>query len=421
MQKAVSPQATPVRPLWLVILAAGTIVGLAMGLRQVMGLYLPHMSRDLGIGREPFSTAMAVANLVWGIGAVFMGALADKYGAGRVLTLGTLCSAAGFYLMSIGQPNSMLLAAGFLMGVGVAGTGMTSLVGAVGRAAPAEKRTAAIASLGMAAGIGGFVAFPFAHLAIEHFGWRHSLWLLAAASLVMLPLALPLSGKPTAGPATLQRQTLRQAFGEAFAHPSFWLLTAGFFVCGFHVSFYSVHLPAYVADKGLPAWVGVYALMAVGVANIIGTYLAGQSGRVVEKRVGLSFIYFMRCFAFLGLLYLPMTPLTVIAISALLGLFWLSTVPLTSGLVATFFGTSWMSMLFGFVFLSHQVGSFMGLWLGGVLYDMTKSYDIMWWISIALGLFAAIIHWPIRERPVARVMEEMKAMAAAAGKAAKPA
>ncbi|MBV1693054.1 MAG: MFS transporter [Hyphomicrobiales bacterium] len=420
MQKALGQPPGAVRPLWVVVLAAGTIVGLAMGLRQVTGLYLPHMTRELGIGREPFSTAMAVANLVWGIGAVFMGAIADRYGAGRVLVLGTIASAAGFWLMSIGQPNSILLLSGVLMGIGVAGTGMTALVGAVGRAAPAEKRTAAIASLGMAGGIGGFVAFPFAHLTIEWTNWHTSLIILAGASLAMMPLAIPLSGRPQPAASTARAQTLREAFAEAFAHPSFWLLIAGFFVCGFHVAFYSVHLPAFVADKGLPAWVGVWALMAVGIANIIGTYLAGQSGRVVEKRVGLSFIYFMRCFAFLGLLFLPMTPLTVIAISALLGLFWLSTVPLTSGLVATFFGTSWMSMLFGFVFLSHQIGSFTGLLMAGILYDMTKSYDVMWWISIALGLFAAAVHWPIRERPVARVIEEMKALTGSAP-AARPA
>jgi MFS family permease len=201
---------------------------------------------------------------------------------------------------------------------------------------------------------------------------------------------------------------MSEAFKEAFSHPSFWLLNAGFFVCGFQVAFYGVHLPAYVADKGLPDWVGVYSLMAVGLANILGTYLAGQSTKFYEKRRTLSFIYAMRCLAFVGLLFLPITPWTVIGLSTLLGLFWLSTVPLTSGLVATFFGTQWMSMLYGFVFLAHQVGSFVGLWLAGVSYDMTKSYDFMWWISIAMGLFAAIVHWPISEKPVARILNAPK-------------
>ena len=223
--------------------------------------------------------------------------------------------------------------------------------------------------------------------------------------------ALPICKTDAPINSAIKKQTLQEAFTEAFAHPSFWLLTAGFFVCGFHVAFYGVHLPAFVADKGLEPWVGVAAIMMVGVANIIGTYVAGRSTRFVERRIGLSFIYFARCFVFLGLLFLPITPTTIILLSTLLGFFWLSTVPLTSSLVAIFFGTTWMSMLFGFVFLSHQLGSFAGLKLAGMLYDVTKAYDIMWWISIALGLFAALIHWPIKERPVAR-LEPASAVAA---------
>jgi predicted MFS family arabinose efflux permease len=253
----------------------------------------------------------------------------------------------------------------------------------------------------------GFIAFPYAHLLIEKLGWQASLLVLMMTAASMLPLAYALAGKPQAPTGVIhKKQTLKEAFAEAFAHPSFWMLTAGFFVCGFHVAFYSVHLPAFVADKGLEPWVGVWALMMVGTANVIGTFIAGQSGKYVEKRRGLSLIYFGRVFVFLGLLFLPITPATVIGLSMLLGLFWLSTVPLTSGLVALFFGTSWMSMLFGFVFLSHQIGSFLGLWMAGRLYDLNKSYDTMWWVSIALALFAAIIHWPIREKPVARVMRE---------------
>jgi predicted MFS family arabinose efflux permease len=403
------PVAKASRPAWLVILAAGTIVGMAMGLRQVMGLYLKPMTTDLGIGREPFSNAMAVANLTWGVLSIVCGAISDKYGAGRVLVTCTLCTIGGLLAMCFATSPMDLYVSGVLTGIGVAGTGVTALVGAVGRAVPENKRTAAIASLGMAGGIGQLIAFPYAHLLIEYTGWKMSLMVLAATGLLMLPLAWPLSGKPSVGPGLLRSQTLTQAFGEAFAHPSFWMLTIGFFVCGFHVAFYGVHLPAYVSDKGLPPWVGVWSLMAVGIANIIGTYLAGQSSKVVERRVGLSFIYFMRIFAFLGLLYLPNTPWVVIGISAFLGLFWLSTVPLTSSLVGLFFGTQWMSMLFGFVFLSHQLGSFLGLWLAGRTFDLTKSYDTMWWISIGLGLFAALVHWPIRERPSRRVESQLKA------------
>lgn len=390
-------------PTWAIILSAGVIVAMAMGLRQVMGLYLKPMTTELDIGREPFSNAMAIANLVWGVGAVLAGAIADKYGAGRVIVGSALSTSVGLYLMYAAQSPMELYVSGVLLGIGVCGTGVTALVGAVGRLVVAEKRIAAIASLGMAGGIGGFIAFPYAHVLIEWLGWQMSLLVLAATAAAMIPLAWPLSGKPSTQLSSLKPQSLKDAFNEAFAYPSFWLLTAGFFVCGFHVAFYSVHLPAFVADKGLDASVGVWALMAVGIANIIGTYIAGQSGRLVEKRVGLSIIYFMRCFVFLGLLFLPINGPVVILLSTMLGLFWLSTVPLTSGLVATFFGTTWMSMLFGFVFLSHQLGSFSGLWLAGRLYDMTGSYDTMWWISIALGLFAAAIHWPIRERPVPRL------------------
>jgi predicted MFS family arabinose efflux permease len=403
MQKVAPPAPATSRPLWMVILAAGLIVGIAMGLRQVMGLYLPPMTKELGIGREPFSMAMAVANLVWGFGAIFAGMIADRYGAGRVVVAGTVATMAGMYLMYAAQSGYDLLISGVLLGIGVSGAGLNSLVGAVGRAAPPDKRTSAIASLGMAAGIGGFVAFPYTHLLMDLVGWKTSLLLLLATTGVMLPLARTIAGKPTAGAGMVDTQGLGGAFKEALTHPSYLLLVTGFFVCGFHVAFYGVHLPGFVADKGLDPSVAVIALTMVGLANLVGTFIAGQSGRFMEKRRGLSLIYFGRCFIFLGLLFLPITPETVIGLSILLGLFWLSTVPLTSSLVAVFFGTRWMSMLFGVVFLSHQLGSFSGLWLAGYLYDRTKSYDAMWWFSIALGLFAAAVHWPIQERPVARL------------------
>ena len=401
MQKQVAV-APSVKPLWLVVLSAGLIVGIAMGLRQVMGLYLQPMTTELGIGREPFSSSMAVATLIWGIGAVAAGMVADRYGAGRVVIGGTLATMAGLYVMFAAQSSFDLMLSGVLLGIGVSGTGITALVGAAGRAAPPDKRTAAIASLGMASGIGGFVAFPYTHVLMDVLGWKGSLLVLIVTMALVLPLAWPLSGKPAAG-SLMDNQTLGEAFKEAFTHPSYLLLVTGFFVCGFHVAFYGVHLPAFVVDQGLDASVGVWALTAVGLGNLIGTYIAGQSGRFIEKRGGLGLIYFGRCSVFAGLLLLPITPFTIIAMSSVLGLLWLSTVPLTSSLVATFFGTRWMSMLFGVVFLSHQVGSFTGLWLAGMLYDATKSYDMMWWISIALGLFAAVVHWPIQERPVPRL------------------
>lgn len=398
------------RPLWLVLLCAGIIVGAAMGLRQVMGLYLRPVSMDLNLGREPFSNAMALSNLINGAGAILAGAIADKYGAGRVVVGGTVCTILGLLAMYAAQTPLDLAFSGLLLGVGISGTGLNSLVGPVGRAAPAERRTAAMASLGMASGIGGFLAFPYAHSLMEVFGWQTSLLVLAGTALATVPLAGALAGRPGAhAQPGVRAQTLKEAFAEAFAHPSFWLLTGGFFVCGFHVSFYSVHLPAFVQDQGLSAWVGVWALMAMGIANIIGMFLAGQSARIIQKRKSLSFIYLTRTALFIAILYMPITPLTVIAVSGMLGMVWLSTIPLTSSMVATFFGTGWMSMLFGFVFFSHQIGSFLGLWAAGRLFDLTRSYDAMWWISAALGLFAAAMHWPIQERPVARVLAEQGA------------
>lgn len=386
------------RPAWQIVLSACIIVGTLTGLRQSMGLYLQPISLELNVGREPFSNAMAISNLVWGITAVIAGAVADKYGSGRVLLTCGIAGMGSYLALYFATGSAGLILSGFLLGVSVS----TALAGPVGRAVPSEKRTAAIAAMGMAGGIGGFVAIPYVHLAMEYLGWKQSLLLLMATSALVLPLAWPLAGKPV-GPAGVRSQTLQEAFAEALSHPSYWLLVGGFFVCGFHVAFYSVHLPAFVADKGMDPWVGVWALMAVGAANLLGTYLAGQSGKFVEKRIGLTFIYFMRIFAFLGILYLPTTPLTVIAISGLLGLFWLSTVPLTTTLVGVFFGTQWMSMLFGFVFFSHQVGAFVGLWAAGRLYDATKSYDTMWWVCIALAALAALLHVPIREKPVARL------------------
>lgn len=391
-------------------MAACLITGLAMSLRQVLGLYLRPVTMDLGIGREPFSNAMALANLVWGFGAILFGFLADKYGAGRTAAIGVLCSMAGFFLITQASTGTGLLVAGVLLGIGSSGSGVTALVGAVGRAVPPEQRTAAIASLGMATGIATFLAYPYVHVLIEAFGWRTSLLLIAGTVALTLPLTMILPGGAPVTAVTVRAQTMIEAFREAFATPSFWLLTFGFFVCGFHVAFYSVHLPAFVQDQGLGAWVGVWSLMAVGIANIIGTWLAGQSGRFFQKRTVLTTIYFARTVLFFGLLVLPITPLTIIATSALLGLFWLSTIPLTSALVGTFFGTSWMSMLFGFVFLSHQLGSFLGLVLAGRFYDATHSYTLMWWISAGLGLVAGLLNLPIKERPVPRLLA-----AAAAG------
>jgi predicted MFS family arabinose efflux permease len=395
------PKLSPGMPWPLIVLAAATVAGLGMGIRQTMGLFLKPMTLDLGLGREQFALAIAIANLVWGMAAPFTGYVADKFGSGRVVLFGAVMTALGLVVMWGARSEAQLLISGLFLGLGVAGAGINALVGAVGRAAPPEKRTQAIAALGMGSGIGILIALPYAHLLMDWTGWRTTLLVLAATTVLMLPLAFVMSGRPSVAASSVKPQSLREALGQAGRHPSFWLLNAGFFVCGFHVVFYGVHLPAYVADKGLEPSVAVTGLIAVGIGNLIGTYLAGQSGRIMEKRRALSLIYAIRALIFVGFLVLPITPLTIVALSGALGLVWLSTVPLTSGLVATFFGPKWMTMLYGIVFLSHQIGSFLGVWMGGLVYDATKSYDTMWWISIGLGLFAALVHWPIQERAVA--------------------
>lgn len=404
MSQRATDTAKAALPLWLLILVVGLIVGVSMGRAQSMGLYLPPVTSGLGIGREPFALSMALAQLMMGIGAPLSGGLIDRFGAGRVIVACVVATIAGLYFMYAATTSLHLMISGVLMGIGVSGTGVTSLVGTVGRLAPPEQRLGAIASIGMAAGIGGFVALPVMHFLMEAVGWQQSLLWLMLITALLIPISWPIGGKPAAAEAGTQRpQNFSEALREAFRHPSFWLLTAGFFVCGFHVAFIMVHLPAFVVDQGMPSWVGPFALSVVGIANIVGTFVAGQSGRFVEKRQGLSIIYFGRAILFLGFIFLPLSPALVITLCGLLGLLWLATIPLTSGLVATFFGTTWMSMIFGFVFLSHQIGSFLGVWLAGRLFDLTGSYTAMWWMSAGLGVLAALINLPIVEKPVARL------------------
>lgn len=397
------PGGTAAPPVWLMLLAASAAVGIAMGLRQMMGLYMKPITMELAIGRQDFALAIAIANLVWGFAAPFMGAISDAYGTARIVMVGGLSSAAGLVLTMTATSDAHLYVAGIFLGLGVAGAGVNAMVGAVSRMVPAEQRSMAVAVLGLGSGTGILVALPYAHVLIEWIGWKASLAWLAATALAIVPLATLIRDKPSASATTGAAQTLREALAEALVHPGFWLLNAGFFICGFHVVFFAVHLPAFVADLGLPDSVGVAGLTVVGVGNLIGTWLAGEWGRVWPKRWGLGLIYALRSFVFLGFLFLPMTPVSVVGLSAALGLLWLSTVPLTSTLVATFFGPAWMTMLYGIVFLSHQVGAFCGAWAGGIVFDRLKSYDAMWWASVVLGVVAALIHLPIRERPVDRL------------------
>ena len=394
--------ASPAVPWPMIVLAAATVAGIGMGLRQTMGLFLKPMTMELGLGREDFALAIAIANLTWGVAAPVTGAVSDKYGAGRVVVFGALSTSLGLIAMALATSRMQLIVSGVLLGLGVAGAGVNALVGAVSRAAPPERRTEAVAAIGMGSGIGILIALPYTHLLMDWLGWKQTLLVLAATCALMLPLAFPVAGRPREMVSNAPKQSLAAALREASRHRSFWLLNAGFFVCGFHVAFFGVHLPAYVADKGFDPKIAVGGLVLVGVGNLIGTYLAGQSGRYLEKRQALSLIYAIRAAIFLGFLFLPVTPAMILVSSFALGLAWLSTIPLTSGLVSVFFGPAWMTMLYGIVFVSHQVGSFLGVWLAGLVYDATKSYDLMWWLSVALGIFAALINWPIEERAVER-------------------
>ena len=395
--------ATPL--LWLIVLAAGLLLIVNMGIRQSFGLFLNPISLDLGLGRESFALSMALQNLMWGLTAPAAGGLADKYGAGRVLTFGALCYVGGLLIMANAAGEASLLSAGVLIGLGVSGTGFTTVLGVVGRAAPDESRAKALGLASMGSAIGQFAALPYVHVLIDAYGWSGSLVILALTAAMMAPLGWMLAagaGREAAGraasAASTGHQTIRAALSEAMPDRDFRLLSVGFFVCGFHIAFVATHLPAFVTDQGFTAETGMLALMVIGIGNIAGTYLFGQLGGRYEKRHLLAALYAARAAVFLAFVLLPMTYYSLLAYSGILGLLWLATVPLTSGLVADMFGPRWMSMLFGITLFSHQVGSFLGAWMGGYLYDIFQSYDIMWWMSIALGLISAFLHAAIRER-----------------------
>jgi predicted MFS family arabinose efflux permease len=394
-----------VHPVWMLVLSAGTMLAINMGIRQAFGLYLKPISQDLGLDRQVFSLAMAVLNLVWGLGAPFAGALSDRLGAVRVALGGTALYVLGLVLMATAAGGNQLIIAGALIGLGISGTGFTAVFGVVARAAPPEKRASALGMTTMGSAIGQFVSLPYTAAMMDAAGWVTSLFIMAGTAALMLPLALSLGRAGTAAPhpSTATAQGLGSALNEALKYPSFLLLTAGFFVCGFHIAAVAVHLPAFLVDKGFSAGLGAIALTVVGGANIFGTYVFGRIGDLAPKHLTLAFLYLARGAIFLALICLPLTEINVLIYSFLLGLLWLGTIPLTSGLIVTFFGPRWLSTLYGIVFLSHQIGSFMGAWLGGWFYDTYRSYDLLWWASVAVALLAAALHFPIREHPAPRL------------------
>lgn len=386
----------------VVLVCGGVILTLAMGIRHGFGLFLQPMSADLHWGRETFALALAVQNLMWGATQPFAGMLADKYGSGRVLLAGTLLYSLGLLTMAhAATPLMMVLTAGVLIGTGLSGVTFSVVSGVLGRSYPPEKRSMALGISAAAGSFGQFALLPLTQWLLSHFGWYGALLALAGVGLLMAPLSVALVERRAAHVHTF-RQSAGEAMREAIGHRGYVLLTLGFFVCGFQVTFVGVHLPSYLLDRGLPAYVGVTALMLIGLFNIFGTYLSGWLGGRVSKKYILSAIYFGRSVVIVAFLLAPISPLSVYAFAVALGILWLSTVPATNGIVAQVFGVRYLAMLSGFTFFSHQVGSFLGVWLGGLVFDRTGSYNLVWYLSIALGVVAGLLNLPIDEREIAR-------------------
>ncbi len=390
------------RSTWTVIVCGALILTFATGLRQGFGLFLRPMTLDLGIGREVFAFGIALNNLLWGAAGPFAGAIADKYGPGRVAVLGGLSYAAGLVVLGLASDGTFIVLGNVLIGLALSGTGFSVILAAVTRATPPEKRSLALGIVTAGGSFGQFSLIPYSYQLLENFGWSFALMMMGATALFMLPLARGVAGWQADAQAQ-GAQSLRQALHEASRHSGFWLLTAGFFVCGFQLVFVGTHLPAFLSDQAMPAWVASWALALIGLFNIIGSYTAGVLGIKLRKKYVLAGIYLARSAAFLLFMILPLSPASVLILASLLGLLWLSTVPLTSGLVAQIFGPTYMSTLYAIVFFSHQVGSFLGAWLGGLMFDMVGSYDIMWWLCIVAGVFAAAMHWPIADKPMPRL------------------
>ena len=388
------------------VVAAGCLIGaISFGSRSTMGFFLTPMTTENGWSRETFALAIAIQNLMWGVAQPFAGMIADKLGTARVLSGGALVYALGLALMSQTSDAVVLqLTAGVLVGLGIAGSAFVLVLAAFARLLPERMRSLAY-GMGTAAGSAGqFIFAPLSQGFIQHYGWQTALLIMAAIMLVVPFLSSALRGKPKAVPAGGGEadQSIPEALREAFRHRSYQLLVAGFFVCGFQLAFVTVHLPPYLSDLGIPAVYGGYALALIGGFNIIGSLSSGVLSGRMPRRILLSIVYFLRSLVIVFFVLTPASPASVLIFSASMGFLWLSTVPPTQQLVAIMFGTRYMATLFGFVFLSHQLGSSLGVWLGGRLYDATGSYNVVWWLSAALGIFAAIVQLPIRETRILR-------------------
>jgi MFS family permease len=386
------------------MLAAGAaLLAISLGIRHAFGLFLAPMTRDNGWTREVFALAMAVQNLVWGAAQPFAGRLADRHGAGRAILAGTILYVAGLVLMAQAHSPSALLSSGLLLGFGLSGTTFPVVFGAIARSTPPARRSFAMGVAMSVGSLGQFAMLPGTLSSMEAIGWSSTLMALAALGAAMAPLSSALFERTGARAQAARPMSFREVLSEALAHRGFWLLSFGFFVCGFHVVFIATHLPAYLVDRGLDATAGAIVLALVGLFNIAGSYLAGLLGDRLRKPGVLVAIYGLRAVVIAAFVSLPVTEASAYAFGAAMGLLWLSTVPLTNGTVAAVFGVENMSMLGGVVFFFHQVGAFLGGWLGGRVYVATGSYDVVWWLSIALAVGAALLNVPIREEPVARL------------------
>ncbi len=385
-----------------VLICGALIVTLSMGIRHGFGLWLQPVTMDRGWSRETFALAIAIQNLSWGIAGPFAGALADRFGAFKVLIVGALFYASGLILMGLSTSALAFMgSAGLLLGMAQSGTTYAVVYGVIGRNVAANKRSWAMGVTAAAGSFGQFLMVPVENGLINGVGWQYALFILGLAALVIVPLAFGLK-EPAVAAVKGPQQSMQAAVREAFSHPSFLLLMAGYFVCGFQVVFIGVHMPSYLKDNGLTPDVATTALALIGLFNVVGTYAAGSLGERLPKKYILSSIYALRAVAITVFLNVPLTPWSVYVFAAVMGTLWLSTVPPTNALVAQIFGVKYLSMLGGFVFLSHQVGSFLGAWLGGRLYNMSGSYDVVWWLAVALGVFAALINLPVKEQAIVR-------------------
>jgi MFS family permease len=391
---------------WIVIACAAFIVTLAMGVRQSFGLFLPQMSVDIGISRSDFGLAMALQNLLFGLVQPFVGALADKHGAGRIVLAGALLYALGLLGAALATDALGLhISFGLLIGMAQSATTFVVVLGAVGRVVSPEKRSGAFGIVTAGGSLGQFLVVPLASMLLGDIGYHQTLWIMAGLVALCGLLAIGVAGRTDGAPGVVQEveQSARDALREAAAHRGYWLLNAGFFVCGFHIAFIATHLPAYLDDKGLGTQIGGHVLALVGLFNILGSYVFGRAGDMMRQKYILSALYTARSAVIALFLVLPLSHASALVFAAAMGFLWLGTVPLTSGIVGRIFGIRYLSMLYGIVFLSHQVGSFFGAWMAGLIFDATGSYNIAWGFAIALGLFAGLVHLPIADAPVKRM------------------